>query len=239
MSTADAADAYAKYGKRVVFGDGEYRFWDESYLHNPKIAHNPKDGEELYWIQNYPTKRPYIKHIDKDRKKVTWNEDFRAKPGEIYLSEKERSFVKRKDYVIVEPNVKDWTVGFNKCWHPDYWQDLVSLDLPWVQMGPGWVLRNVDYVYTPTFREALAMLEKAALVVTTDGALHHAAAAMGVPAVVIWGGFVSPKLLGYSQHINICKAKDHCGNIDLCDHCRDALDSITPDEVKEVIKKLL
>lgn len=239
MSTADAAEAYAKHGKRVVFGDGEDIFWDETFLHNPKIAHNHIPGEELHWIANYPNRRPYIKRVDREKKKAYWNEDFRAKPGEIYLSEKERSFVKRKDYVIVEPNVKDWSAGFNKAWHPDSWQALVELDLPWVQMGPGWLLSGVDYVYTSTFREALAMVEKAALVVTTDGGLHHAAAAMGVPAVVIWGGFAPPKLLGYEQHINLCKAQYHCGNIDLCRHCRDALDAIHPDEVKDVLKKLL
>jgi hypothetical protein len=237
ISTADAAEAHKKHGCRVVFGDGENKYWSSVFENNKKIAKDPLPEETLAWVANFPGNRPYMEKIDKDR--FYPNKHFRAKPGEVFLTDQERSFSKRKDYVLIEPNVKDWVVGFNKAWRFDYWQEVVKLDLPWLQTGPGWVLDGVEYVYTPSFREALVMVENAALVVTTDGALHHAAAAMGVPAVVIWGGLISPQILGYDSHINLCKAEDFCGSLKHCEHCRKALDSVTPDEVKKVLKRLL
>jgi ADP-heptose:LPS heptosyltransferase len=80
----------------------------------------------------------------------------------------------------------------------------------------------------------LAMVAQAKLVVTTDGMLHHAAAAFGVPAIVLWGGVVSPKILGYPTHINIWNGAQPCGSYaEVCSHCREAMDSISVDQVKK------
>ena len=73
----------------------------------------------------------------------------------------------------------------------------------------------------------------------TDGGLHHAAAALGKKAVVVWGGLVGPNTLGYDTQTNLCKASSFCGSITPCLHCRQALDAITPDMVVEAIRKNL
>jgi hypothetical protein len=62
--------------------------------------------------------------------------------------------------------------------------------------------------------------------------LHHAAAALGVPAVVIFGGFISPAVTGYAAHANIFTGDDlGCGNINPCPHCRAAMERISVDQV--------
>ncbi len=80
--------------------------------------------------------------------------------------------------------------------------------------------KKTKWVETPTFRNALAILSKAKLFVGTDGGLHHAAAALGIPSVVIWTGFSSPRHLGYDTHRNIHDGSEPCGTFNsVCKHC--------------------
>ena len=55
----------------------------------------------------------------------------------------------------------------------------------------------------PSFRHALAILERARLYVGGEGGLHHGAAAVGVGGVVLFGGFVPPLVTGYAVHANL------------------------------------
>jgi hypothetical protein len=57
--------------------------------------------------------------------------------------------------------------------------------------------------------------------VLPEGGLHHAAAALGVPAVVIFGGFIAPRHTGYAAHVNLFTGGEACGMRLPCDHCRD------------------
>jgi ADP-heptose:LPS heptosyltransferase len=116
-----------------------------------------------------------------------------------------------------------------------------SLDVNWIQLGTPdrRALPGVRKINTKRFREALPYLNKAKLVVTTDGGLHHSRAALGKDAVVLWGGLVPPTILGYVTHKNIWHGAEPCGNRSLCDHCRKAMDSITVEEVKEAIEERL
>jgi ADP-heptose:LPS heptosyltransferase len=92
---------------------------------------------------------------------------------------------------------------------------------------------------TDTFREAMGVLRGAALFVGTDGGLHHAAAALGIPAVVIWTGFTSPKHLGYASHTNLYAGGDPCGTLHkACQHCRKNAESISPEQVLTEVEKI-
>jgi hypothetical protein len=51
----------------------------------------------------------------------------------------------------------------------------------------------------------------AALLISPEGGLHHAAAALGVRAVVIFGGFISPATTGYELHTNLFTGGQACG----------------------------
>jgi hypothetical protein len=234
MATADAKRINEQHDVRVVFGDGRTRHWSEVLERNPRIAKDLKPNERFAWIANYPGHRPYIKEITKQR--YIFNEAFKAEPGELFPPEPRE----KGDYILIEPNVKTmFHIGRNKDWGFDNWQALTSkLDLPWYQMGGDRLLRKDRQLKTKTFTNALNQLAGAKLLVTTDGALHHAAAALGIPAIVLWGGVASPKNLGYDSHINLWHGDEPCGTHSFkCDHCRNALAKITVEEVIHAIEK--
>lgn len=230
---SSAAAETVPEGMRAVFGNGKRVWWDDVWLHNPKIAGTV--GKDTAWIADYPGHRPYTLGAVDGR--FIYNPNFRAPYGKLYLSDEERDWAEKQisgDYVVVEPHIKDsdssLKLGENKAWRG--WPELLKLDMPWVQLGNKRALTR--QVKTETFRQAMAILAGAKLLVTTDGALHHAAAALGVPAIVLWGGVVSPKILGYPTHINIWNGAEPCGSAThSCQHCRDAMDSITVDQVKK------
>jgi hypothetical protein len=61
--------------------------------------------------------------------------------------------------------------------------------------------------------------------------MHHAAAAVGIDAVVIMGGFIPPSVVGYDGHINLTGGSEACGTIGTCEHCRQAMAKISVNEV--------
>ena len=229
---ATAAAERVPEGFRAVFGNGVTPFWHEVFENNPKIAGTA--GRDTVWIPDFPGLRPYIASFVK-RERYIFKEDFRAPYGKIYLTDEEREWASgHGEYVLVEPYIKDdmpqLKIGQNKAW--DKWDQLLRLDYPWLQIGTK--PAKTRQVKTDTIRKALAMVAGAKLVVTTDGLLHHAAAALGVPAIVLWGGVVSPKILGYPTHINIWNGAKSCGTFaHVCQHCKDAMASITVDQVRK------
>ena len=188
-------------------------------------------------MPNVPQNRPYIAAIEPNH--FIYRPEFRAVPGELYLTEEETR--DKSDYILVEPHTKDEWTGPNKRWAWDRWCEVVKLPYRFVQTGPeeAETLPGVERIVTKTFREALSVLSGARLLVTTDGALHHAAAALGIPAIVIWGGVASPVNLGYESHINLWNGSRPCGTFNkICPHCREALDAISVETVKRAITAL-
>jgi len=233
MATADAKEVNERHGVRVVFGDGDRKFYSEVFDRNPKIANKLEKGERFAWIANYPGNRPYIKRIHKDN--FEFNNDFRVKPGELYPSNPQKD----NGFILIEPNVKsEFKLGRNKQWSKDNWIELVKHLPEWRQMGTKDFLDKSHAIVTPTFDDALNVLAGAKLLITTDGALHHAAAALGIPAIVLWGGVASPENLGYESHINIWHGDEPCGSYAKeCEHCRKAMNKITVEEVLEAYER--
>lgn len=227
-----SAEVVAQTGKKAVFGDRKRAYWSEVFENNPNIAREP--SRDTTWVEDYNGNRPYI--LGHKNGQFTFNSFFRVPYGRIYLTDEEREWARSKvsgDYIVVEPDIKDdgtaLCIGKNKAWNK--WDQLLKLDYPWLQLGVK--TPKTRQVMTPKFRQALAVLAGAKLFVGTDGALHHAAAALGVPGVVLWGGLVSPKVLGYPTHTNVWNGAQPCGTFNrLCPHCREAMDSITLDQVK-------
>lgn len=234
MATADAREASEKYGVRVVFGDGKTRHWSEVFDRNPLIAKELKPNEQFAWVANYPGRRPYVKQVHKDRFEF-WPE-FKAKVGDLYPSDPRP----KGDYVLIEPNVKQaYWIGKNKDWGFQNWKALVSkLDCEWYQMGGEPYLDKKRIIKTRAFTNAINHLAGARLLITTDGALHHAAAALGVPAIVLWGGLASPENLGYDTQTNIWHGDEPCGtHSSKCMHCIEAMKKITVEEVLEAYER--
>jgi predicted glycosyltransferase len=190
---------------------------------------------DVVWVKNYQGHRPYLKGTKNGR--LLFNDDYKPRLGEIYFSHKEQEVIDKidKDYIVVEPNVKRvYAHTVNKAW--DKWEELFKHDLPWLQLGDVTVKRYTKWKETNTFREALQILSKAKLFVGTDGGLHHAAAALGIPSVVIWTGFTSPRHLGYDTHTNIHDGSDPCGTYtSVCEHCLLKAKAITVEQVREAV----
>jgi ADP-heptose:LPS heptosyltransferase len=236
MATADAKKVNEAYAVRVQFGDGKKSYWNEVFDRNPRIAKTLEPNEQFAWLPNYPGNRPYINVVTKDR--IVFNPDFKASAGELFPSKPKP----KGDYILIEPNVKrTFNIGRNKDWGFGNWQKLVKkLDAEWYQMGEGDKLDKYKHIPTKTIDDAFNILAGAKLLVTTDGALHHAAAAMGITSIVLWGGLASPENLGYDSHINLWHGDEPCGtHSKKCNHCKQAMAKISIDEVLTAIKGAL
>lgn len=248
MASGMARGAAAR-GKRIAFGDGRKIIWgpwsDEIFRHNPNVA---TPGSErlpnLEWIDYYKGHRKYNTHTS-DR--WLWNYDFRPTPGEIYFDLHETNFFNSlvADYILIEPNVP-WhkSVAPNKDWSLKKYQavtdELLRQGERVAQISYGRDrLKGVEVIKVDTFRKALAALSQAKFAVLPEGGMHHGAAALGVPAVVIFGGFIPPKVTGYDFHYNLTGGAEACGSLQACDHCRQALDKITVGEVIQLADMLI
>ena len=148
-------------------------------------------------------------------------------------------------WMPLEPRIKAGASP-NKDWGWARWQALVRLrrDVDWVQLGPPGtrLLDGARLVATADFRTACALLSGARAAVLPEGGLHHAAAALRVPAVVIFGGMTSPANTGYETHVNLFETMggaSPCGQRLPCDHCARAMAAITPEAVADHLERIL
>jgi hypothetical protein len=234
MASGDAKEANERTGKKVKLGDGVTMFLDNQvFANNPRMASN--SDTDVVWVKNYQGHRPYLKGTKNGR--LLFNDDYKPRVGEVYFNQLEKKNIDKidKDYIVVEPNVKRvYAHTVNKAWHG--WEELFKHDLPWLQLGDVTVKRYTKWKETNTFREALQVLSKAKLFVGTDGGLHHAAAALGIPSVVIWTGFTSPRHLGYDTHRNIHDGSEPCGTYDsVCQHCLLKSKAISVEQVLDAV----
>lgn len=249
MATGMARGAAAR-GKRIAFGDGRRIIWDphspQIFRGNPNIAPPGSErGGGLEWIEFYRGHRIYNHH---DAGRWIWNYDFRPKPGEMFFADEELSFANRqgRGFVLIEPNVPQFkSVAPNKQWPVDRYAQVAATlrktgcDVRQFQYQGATNLPGVAGIKTPNFRSALAVLRNAALYVGPEGGLHHGAAAVGVRAVILFGGFIPPKVTGYGTHINLTGGADACGSLQACRHCAAAMAAISVDEVEQACRSIL
>lgn len=222
--------------KKICIGDGTRIEWGEVFNNNPHIS--KEIVPNCVWVQSHKGYRPYIDLERCTPEKLAWKKDFKASPGELFLTDAEKRKWSEYSGIYIEPNIKG-TMGPNKDWGFHRWQEVVNRmpDVAWVQ-GPGRRLTGVTQVSTDSFRDACALLSNCIAFVGTDGGLHHAAAALGKKAVVIWGGFTHPRNLGYETHINLHSGTEPCGSLKECSHCKKAMDRITVEMVVKAVRSL-
>lgn len=235
-------------GERIAFGDGKYIRWDQYsqriFQRNPDIA--PPGSElarDIRWIPFYKGNRLYNRQ---DGNRWIWNYDFHVRHGVIILTQRERAEARPFGlrHVVIEPNLVPRKPGaVNKDWGFARYQAVADAlirqgrTVLQFDYGGGPMLDGAVRVPTRQFRNALAVLSYAGLYIGPEGGLHHGAAAVGIPAVVIFGGWVPPAVTGYANHRNLTGgATDWCGNFAACAHCREALDRISVDEVLDAAR---
>ena len=240
MSTGMARGAKAR-GKRIAFGDGKriiFSPWSEQmFRRNPNIAHPGSErADDIEWIAHYKGSRLYNRP---GSGRWLWNEDFRPTPGEIFFSDDELKFAEQAGagFIVIEPNVP-WhkTVAPNKDWGEHRYnavaQEMRRVGHNVIQLWHDASKRRVTSALTvPSFRHSLAVLSRASLFIGPEGGLHHGAAAVGIPAVVLFGGFIPPTVTGYPTHANLTGGATACGKISRCGHCKQAMEAITVGEV--------
>lgn len=175
--------------------------WSPLWEGNPRIVRDR--AEACQRVVNAPGARPYIDYSRSTKQRWAWMPR-PTEPGELYLTDAERALA--QPVVLIEPNNKPGASP-NKQWGWERWQRLVTLapDLPWAQVGPvgtRW-LNGVRRIETASFRDACGVMSGAVAAVLPEGGLHHAAAALGVPAVVLFGAYITPAVTGYALHRNL------------------------------------
>lgn len=194
----------------------------------------------IEWVEHYPGRRAYNR-LGNGR--WIWNPEFKATPGEFFFSRQELETARgvREGFVLIEPNLPRKDVAPNKQWPVGRYQAvahaLKDCGYRVAQFAnPGVRLEGVDVISAADFRVASAILSRAALYIGPEGGLHHAAAAVGTKAVVLFGGFIPPEVTGYDMHVNLASGGEACGMKSPCKHCRDAMDAI---DVCDVLKPAL
>lgn len=220
----------------------DWHRWHPIWNGNPRIARPGESFDAV--LDDAPGNRPYVAA----KSLIQWNwREYAPEPGEIFLTQAEslhRDMAAGR--VVVNPSVKA-SASPNKLWPRESWQKLVDSapDIDWLQIGEGGEprLHGVPFLRTPTFREACGVLSGATAAVLHEGGLHHAAAAMGIPAVVIFGGFISPRVTGYASQASLFMETDEhplgCGLRIPCFHCHTAMQGITPGRVLDELEHLL
>lgn len=237
----------ASRGKRTALGDGGVIRWDGNsaviFRDNPHIAKPGDEGDaDLEWIPFYKGNRIYNK-LDRRGTHWLWNLDFKAVPGQFFFDADEQAFANAAGagVVVIEPNVPNKPGALNKVWRHDRFEDLATAlarrghyVIQFLHGGTVRRLRSARLVSIPTIRHAAAALSQAELFIGAEGGLHHAAAAVGTRAVVLFGGFIPPAVTGYDFHVNLTGgAETACGSLEPCEHCRQAMERITVDQVLE------
>lgn len=237
MCTAQVRQINVETKRKVmVLGrDGRHQ-WSEVFENNPRIARAGDRGAVK--LINGGGVRPYI--AAKSPTAWTWKR-WDIAPGEVFLSPAEKAWAApHAGHILIEPCTK--VPGSNKAWLWERWQELADRNPGrCIQVGkPGTErLNGVQFVETPTFRHAMAVLAVSRAFVGAEGGLGHAAAALNIPAVILFSEFISPEFTGYPQHRNLRHAGGACGSRIPCEGCRESMRAITVDEVQTNLEEIL
>ncbi len=243
MASGLARVLHEQTGKKVHIVDRRGRLrHHEIWQGLPFLA--DRAGGDVARLVNGMGCRPYIASVGEGA--INFKMSHRAVAGSVVIPPEYERHTEDLGcpFVLLEPNFKGTQSADNKDWGWDKWIEL-SDRLPGrliqVPMRGQAVLSRAVAIQGQSLHQFAAWVKCARLVVTTDGGVHHMAAAVGTPAVVIWGGYTSPEILGYPNHFNIFDDHDEspCGRSSSCRHCRERMDAITVNRVEAAILSAL
>lgn len=237
IASGQARQMFERNGEKVAILDRRNRIRTHEAWANLQFILPPsaRIKRSMNILVNGPGLRPYI--ASKSIQRWTWR-DFRCPVGVLKFSDWELEWASRYNpQVIIEPFLKP-KASPNKQWGYGRWVRLAMLlkgaGYRVSQMGAVGAQRIapfVEMIHTPTLRHASAVLARAQLAILPEGGLHHTAAAVETQAIVIFGGYISPKQTGYESQINLFTGGTPCGNRISCSHCEEAMTKITPEGV--------
>lgn len=156
--------------------------------------------------------------------------------------------VRPRPLVLVTRRASSWTP--NKDWPGESWEDLVArlaaratvIEVGGPPDGPAAapVGNYVDLRGRTSLPELIAAVAAADIHVAPVTGTVHIAAAMGVPSVVIYGGYEHPDCSGYPGNIDLYSPVEcaPCWLRTPCPHAKKCLHRITPDQVESAVDRL-
>lgn len=244
LMVAGEARRLIQSGARKVgmLDKNDIRRWHFAWEGNPDIA---RPGEDCDALAGYVNRRRHYL-VDETQIRRTFRA-YTPLPARLVIPEAHRRLASEAaGWVVFNPTIKQ-KAPLNKDWGIERWKELVALtpEVSWLQVGDHSSprIRGARHIPTAHFFDACALLSGARAAVLHEGALHHAAAALEVPAIVIRGGYISPKVTGYAGQVDFYIESEEwplgCGTRINCPHCRQAMADITPAAVAEGLRKLL
>lgn len=231
----------------IVAPDGKVR-WSPLWDHNPAIGIDPTarticcGGHAL----------PYVTYST-DQQRLIFSSTYRARDyrGHLYLTDDELANARDRlatiqPFILIDPYPRD-RKNPNRHWSLGAWHDLIQLlvaecPLPLYQfrhpaMTP---MRHIRQVYSPSFRDACALMAHARLVIALEGGIPFATAALNIPTVVLWGGCVSADVLSYPEQHNLVDPQHNgCGMVRPCPDCFAAWARLSPRQVADTVLSAL
>ena len=238
-----------------------HAFHSPIYENNPNIAdcRNLDNDKPIHLIDYHELNRPYIDYDKSIPNNYVWR-NFKPTPGEIYFSDQEKIEAKKiiseakkfwednnnkkfKNIIFLETSstkINDTQFSFkhqNKDWGIQNWISLINKlknDYLIIQ-SKHTQTKKIDGIFIPQeldFRLACALLKEVDFYVGPEGGFGHVAAALNKKAVLYFGGWISPDVIGYAFHENIYyeDKQSPCGvKLKPCEHCSKAREVITPD----------
>ena len=227
-------------------------------------------NKPIHIIDYHQGNRPYIDYKkSKEYGRYVWNKKFKPEPGEIFFSKDEKnksnlivndaikSWYKENDkkykaIIFLETSstkIDELQFGIkhkNKDWGEKNWSELtarIKNDFLIIHSRHN-KTKNIQNIYTTdntNFREACSILKNCDLYLGPEGGFGHAAAALNKKAVIYFGGWITPEVIGYSFHENIYYFNNNspCGEYKkICKHCEEARSKISVDVLEESIRKI-
>ena len=256
--------------RQVVVGDAKARTakYSKIYYNNPNISDPRKldQNKIVHFVDHNNSNRPYIDWTKSKSGKLCWNINHRAIPGELYFDKQEineaenvikdaKKFwktynsIKNKGIIFIETSriiKKNFMPKqiYNRNWSPERWEKTIDI------LKKSYLIVNSTHAksfkhdnifsYGCEFRVACAIMKYCDIYLGPEGGFAHAAAALSKPAVVIFGGWITPKVTGYEFHENLYVDIEGspCGIRDReCDHCKKCMDLITVDNVVNAVER--
>ena len=172
---------------------------------------------------------------------------FRAFPGAIFFTEDEQDRIKKltnayHEHVLIMPQ----SPCLEKNWGLDKWANLIKgLDenYKFLHAGKSPILQGVEFYRTQSFRDFLMLVSAVKAVLTTAGGAHHSAAALGTPAMVLFGGNCGRDHMAYDDHLNISidlkETPCCCRSGSNCAYCIQCWENLHPSVVSEAFSRLI
>ena len=241
---------------KFIIGNKTRSYWNEVFDNNPHIVRGSqaKNYKKIILVENYEFNTPYrVSGPKYPKENYNWNPKHRPKRGEIFFTQEENNFGKKiikqirdkvgsKKIILVEPYVKIRRGYENRDWGFEKWQKVINnlnneFAFLHVTFGNKKPLQNTINLHGVNFRSTVSILSNCDFFIGCEGGMHHAAAATLTNALIIFGGFISPKITGYDFHTNIYIDIEGspCGSKLKCKHCEKCMEMITPDYVCEKI----